>query len=212
MSSLHPWEEGGRDACEKYGSYGRAHSAIALGPNLPVLTAVLSSDHSSHNCSAAICCSSSGTHALLCTVHTVYSSQCTVHIGQCIVHCAQCTVHSVHFTVHSVHALDSSHSGRLLIACPAHAAQIPNTASSGSSKFAPQHHGGKKGSPNARHQLRNVAFSPHFVNHLKRKFFPEIFQSKHWVDWVWVDRRTASKLISAAKDIEEKDVFCKSKM
>ena len=140
------------------------------------------------------------------------SAQCTVHSAQCIVHCAQCTVHSVHFTVHSVHALDSSHSGRLLIACPAHAAQIPNTASSGSSKFAPQHHGGKKGSPNARHQLRNVAFSPHFVNHLKRKFFPEIFQSKHWVDWVWVDRRTASKLISAAKDIEEKDVFCKSKM
>ena len=126
---------GGREggACEKYGSYGRGHSAIAQGPNLPVLTAVLSSDHSSHYCSAAICCSS--------RLHT------------------------------PVHALDSSHSGRLLIACPAHAAQIPNTASSGSSKFAPQHHGGKKGSPNARHQLRNVAFSPHFVNHLKRKFF-----------------------------------------
>ena len=75
------------------------------------------------------------------SVHSVHSTQCTVHSAQCIVHCAQCTVHSVHFTVHSVHALDSSHSGRLLIACPAHAAQIPNTASSGSSKFAPQHHG-----------------------------------------------------------------------
>ena len=32
---------------------------------------------------------------------------------------------------------DSSHSGRLLIAC-AHAAQIPNTASSASSRFGPQ--------------------------------------------------------------------------
>ena len=35
------WGEGGLDACaEKYGSYGRGgHSAIALGSNLPVLTA-----------------------------------------------------------------------------------------------------------------------------------------------------------------------------
>ena len=33
-------ERGGVDACEKYGSHG-GHSAIALGPNLPVLTAVL---------------------------------------------------------------------------------------------------------------------------------------------------------------------------
>ena len=32
--------ERGVDACEKYGSHG-GHSAIALGPNLPVLTAVL---------------------------------------------------------------------------------------------------------------------------------------------------------------------------
>ena len=90
--------EGGRvaDACEKYGSYGRAHSAIALGPNLPVLTAVLSSDHSSHNCSAAICCCSSGTHALLCTVcnalSTLNSAQCAGCIAQCTVYSAQCTV------------------------------------------------------------------------------------------------------------------------
>ena len=94
--------EGGRvaDACEKYGSYGRAHSAIALGPNLPVLTAVLSSDHSSHNCSAAICCSSSGTHALLCAMCTVYT-QCTVHSAQCTVYSALCTVYSAQCAFHS---------------------------------------------------------------------------------------------------------------
>ena len=70
---------------------------FALGPNLPVLTAVF------------------GPPAVAeVTVAALNTLHCT-----------------------GVRALDSSHSGRLLIAC-AHAAQIPNTASSASSRFGPQ--------------------------------------------------------------------------